>query len=516
VKQREQGSNHDCCCDDNNVADERSELEAAISRMVAASVCGKNSDKKGLMSLTDDPASLRMMLRGLIRSNVQKDATEPEPKPLSDKAIAVSATTPSSRCGPPARTLSSSLSSSFCSSISSLCEGEDSTIFTELFTRTGEPRWLAKPDEDEDWSADPSGEGDKSRSSSDVEAERVSGRNRRRGKRTAGRSPSRKTAYDDRWAGENESTANFSINEISTSSSSGRNADASFGGSACGNDDDDDDNSVLSAISGLTGAFDGSPPRLERKTANSPAQRGTFWTASDDSLPRMARRRSSKSIDEENQRKLLMQLGSDSSIRSEHSSYSLPKIARRRSSEKIDTTANKQPLLNAGDIVGGGKSVNTFARPKGSYKERKTVTFDKVQVRQYERILCENPSCSSGPSVGIGWRYVEKTTVTIGEWEMTRGGTGRPPREPLQLVLSRRKREKMVRYLGYSDADIASTIRKLNKSKFHRRQTTNNLKAQNFEETAESVRRKIKNLLFLQRKKEGVAAQVHQPERIEV
>jgi hypothetical protein len=103
-----------------------------------------------------------------------------------------------------------------------------------------------------------------------------------------------------------------------------------------------------------------------------------------------------------------------------------------------------------------------------SPKKRLSVVFcDVRQVRQYERILVVHPSTSSGPSLGIGWSYVEDTAPM--DWFKTDGCSRRG------FLLSRSVREIMVDELGYSSRDIAKAVRQNLKIKASRRRTINNL-----------------------------------------
>jgi len=124
-----------------------------------------------------------------------------------------------------------------------------------------------------------------------------------------------------------------------------------------------------------------------------------------------------------------------------------------------------------------------------------SVSFTDVHVRVYERILSDNPACTSGPSIGIGWGYAPQDVRTVDDWEMERGRL----RRPTELMLDRRQRKKLVKSLGYSDKDIAAAVRDLNKSRYQRRQTVNNLGALKMEEALEKTKRKVKKILFLQR-----------------
>ncbi|GKY93392.1 hypothetical protein MPSEU_000306800 [Mayamaea pseudoterrestris] len=57
-----------------------------------------------------------------------------------------------------------------------------------------------------------------------------------------------------------------------------------------------------------------------------------------------------------------------------------------------------------------------------------SVRFDRIHVREYERVVGDNPSCSSGPPISIGWNFLPAQDYAIDEYE-TRRGSGRTRRE---------------------------------------------------------------------------------------
>jgi|UniRef100_A0A8J9SAA3 hypothetical protein len=121
------------------------------------------------------------------------------------------------------------------------------------------------------------------------------------------------------------------------------------------------------------------------------------------------------------------------------------------------------------------------------------VRFDQVHVRAYQSILSDNPSCTNGPSIGIGWNYEVTDHYSVDDWELERERF----RRPSELILDRNHRETLLQSLGYSEKQLAAAVRDNNKIKHQRRQTVNNLGAQSMEEAVEKTRRKLKRLLFL-------------------
>ena len=130
--------------------------------------------------------------------------------------------------------------------------------------------------------------------------------------------------------------------------------------------------------------------------------------------------------------------------------------------------------------------------PKNSGR---SVSFCEVQIREYERVLEFNPSVTSGPAVGIGWNYAPEGQVfTLENFEDSREFRRRQSSD--ELALPRDQREKMLRTWGYTQREIAASVRSIIKTKNQRKQTVQNLHAANYEEFVEKAKRKVKNVLL--------------------
>ena len=123
-------------------------------------------------------------------------------------------------------------------------------------------------------------------------------------------------------------------------------------------------------------------------------------------------------------------------------------------------------------------------------KPSRRVSFSTVCIREYDRILGDNPSCSCGPSISIGWEFEDEEILPVDEWESWR----EMEREPERLVLCREEREDILLDLGYTHKDIAQAVRDIVKTKNKRRQTIHNLRASGVEELVESAGRKVRSI----------------------
>lgn len=126
----------------------------------------------------------------------------------------------------------------------------------------------------------------------------------------------------------------------------------------------------------------------------------------------------------------------------------------------------------------------------------RTICFTDVEIRSYVRTVGDNPSCSSGPPVTIGWEYDPNVFIMDTDTYEDQ----RPQRRRhLDLVLSRDARQHILKEEWHiTQSQIAASVRANVKIKMQRRATVNNLhKLGRMEELLESAQRKIKRgLLF--------------------
>jgi hypothetical protein len=220
-------------------------------------------------------------------------------------------------------------------------------------------------------------------------------------------------------------------------------------------DADEDDVSVMSDITGLTGAFTGAD----------------------------SNRRSAKEAEGKEEKAKLSLTDSDS----------FKAFARDHRPFLGSTTYDRVSVRN---LTIRKKAKEITSSPVPTAKSNVTVSFSHVLVRQYERIMNDNPASVAGPSIGIGWRFVEADPVCVDAFEK-RPGTKAESLDDLQL--NKATRLALVRALGYTEKEIAANVRDLNRCRSNRKQTVDNLGTEKVEEAFESVRRKVKRIFSLQR-----------------
>lgn len=166
----------------------------------------------------------------------------------------------------------------------------------------------------------------------------------------------------------------------------------------------------------------------------------------------------------------------------------------RRSSDPDNKSKSSKGSNSSGE--GGSQryridsSGNVCSNQTGNAK----VSFSYVQVRYYERILEINPAVTSGPAIGIGWKFRRGGQMDVEDWELQRGGPGRRNNE---LILPREVRERILKDVGYDQKQIAEAVRIIRKAKDRRRVTVQNLggNTEAMEETVEAASRRIMGIL---------------------
>ena len=83
---------------------------------------------------------------------------------------------------------------------------------------------------------------------------------------------------------------------------------------------------------------------------------------------------------------------------------------------------------------------------------KRNVSYGNVKVREYERIIGDNPGCSSGAPIGIGWNYRSTEEADLDDHEPS-------PAVPL----TSEERKTMLKYWSYSSGDIEESQHKVSR-----------------------------------------------------
>ena len=131
--------------------------------------------------------------------------------------------------------------------------------------------------------------------------------------------------------------------------------------------------------------------------------------------------------------------------------------------------------------------------------KRRSIKFDKVIIREYNRNVGDNPSVSAGPPLGLAWEYnPDMAALALEEYESTRG----PRRTSKQMAMPRSVREEMLRKeWGVKQSDIAQAVRESLRIKNSRRRTVMNLESPmvKVEERMEGVKKGLKRSFGLRK-----------------
>lgn len=87
-----------------------------------------------------------------------------------------------------------------------------------------------------------------------------------------------------------------------------------------------------------------------------------------------------------------------------------------------------------------------------STNDSKKVSFQFVDIREYECTLCDNPACSAGPPISLDWKYNDEYRQDFRSYEAKR--YIKRIRKKNELRLPSWVREKMLKELGFSSDQI--------------------------------------------------------------
>lgn len=104
-----------------------------------------------------------------------------------------------------------------------------------------------------------------------------------------------------------------------------------------------------------------------------------------------------------------------------------------------------------------------------SPEKTKTLQFDRVDIREYDTVLSNNPACRYGPSIELGWEYHQGRhhhDVSVSQYEKERQGKRRT--KASQYYLSEVQREATLQQANFSKQDIKKATKSKNKARRRR------------------------------------------------
>lgn len=136
-----------------------------------------------------------------------------------------------------------------------------------------------------------------------------------------------------------------------------------------------------------------------------------------------------------------------------------------------------------------------------STRSERSVSFHRINVREYKSIVGDNPSVTNGPPIQLGWDFKEGIELEVESYEQEKG----PPKDMLALVLPRKEREDRLMDSGHTRKEISDAIREVKVSKNQRRTTVNNLEDDHcivpkIEEIVQSAKRKFGRFVLFKKK----------------
>ena len=119
------------------------------------------------------------------------------------------------------------------------------------------------------------------------------------------------------------------------------------------------------------------------------------------------------------------------------------------------------------------------------------LSFDTVEIREYDPEVDANPCTSRGPAITLGWTYTTAQPVDFYQYEEYR-----PPRRQMkEMRLPREVREQRLMASGVSRSEMDRSIKQANIAKQRRSKTLRQLKHYTLHERLEGMKKKCLKMM---------------------
>jgi len=100
-------------------------------------------------------------------------------------------------------------------------------------------------------------------------------------------------------------------------------------------------------------------------------------------------------------------------------------------------------------------------RRRKSFCSKKSVSFTKIEVRNYNVVIGDHPCCTMGCPLSLGWEYSDSKAQPLEQYEASR----EPRRKRSDLVTTCEQRREILSQDGYSNGEIRKAQRKLHRAR---------------------------------------------------
>lgn len=130
------------------------------------------------------------------------------------------------------------------------------------------------------------------------------------------------------------------------------------------------------------------------------------------------------------------------------------------------------------------------------------VSFGSVIVREYNQVIGDHPEVRVGPPISLGWDYVQSAALSLDDYEKSK-----PQKRIVRRLTSVTRKNLLHNVFGYSEEEIRSVEKEVQKIQKKRGQTLNQGKAGRVVENAmQAARRKIRKTLLKDSFMQGFSA----------
>lgn len=135
---------------------------------------------------------------------------------------------------------------------------------------------------------------------------------------------------------------------------------------------------------------------------------------------------------------------------------------------------------------------NTKSEKDGDSEMKPSVSFSNLQIREYDVALGDNPSCSFGPPVSLGWDYQDAEVVPLEKYERARSNKF-PRRKSFMLSYNVRK-YLLLKTAGYTKAELREAMKEVERIKHERKMTDMMAPLEPLDEVMEGVINHVKGM----------------------